>query len=233
MSETSKTADRVLAILIELAAAGPSTPQQLALRMGANRTVTQRLLTTLLTRGFVRRAGGEYSLDERVRTLAAAVQPELRLAAVRPVDALSRKLGETAVLQIADGDGVVVLHEAIQVRSVSLQVRHDIGSRSPLVQSASGLAILASCDEDRQRKVAAKLEDSQLLLRLAEIRQEGFAVTSDELQIGVSGLARVVMRNQTPIASVAILVPTTRKDAFAEYREDLSRCVSRIERSFT
>lgn len=231
MSEISKTADRALAILIELADAGSSTPQQMAKRMGMNRTVMQRLLTTLLARGFVTRAGGEYALDSRLRNLAAAVQPQLHHAAEQHCTALSAKTGETVVFHVLDDDAAIVLFEAVQVRRVSLQVRHDVGTRSSLTQSASGLAILGALDRAAVRRLLRAEPDAALAEKLAAVRETGYALTSDEFQEGVSGISVAVHRLGEVVGSIAILVPTSRVEDLEEYRKELGRTVERIEAS--
>ena len=97
MTEISKTADKALAILAELARSGPSSPQQLSQSLGINRTVAQRLLMTLLSRDFVARTGGEYSLSPHVRRLADSVLPELRATIRRIDEGLAATTGETVL----------------------------------------------------------------------------------------------------------------------------------------
>ncbi|HWH25118.1 MAG TPA: IclR family transcriptional regulator C-terminal domain-containing protein [Pseudolysinimonas sp.] len=229
MSEISKTADKALAILIELSDGGSATPQQLSQRMKVNRTVVQRLLMTLLLRGFVRRHGGEYALAPQMSRLAEAVQPELRQATRVQLSTLSKKFGETVVLQILDGDEAVVLAEKVPTSEMSLQVRHDVGSRSPIDSSASGLAILALLPEAvRDRLTRDGVIDARLHARLDEIRAAGFAQTSDELQTGVSGLAVPFVMGEV-VASIAILVPTLRAGSLLDLLPELQRHVARSE----
>lgn len=232
MTETSKTAEKALAILQELSDGDPATPQQIALRMGVNRTVVQRLLTTLLYRGFVTRSDGEYSLAPRVRTLAAAVLPELQRAVRSPIVVLSKKTRETIVFQVLDGSSVVVVDEAVHVRGIALHVRQEVGSRSPITLSASGLAILAWLERSASARLLRSSTDTEsaatITTTLAEIREAGFAVTTNELRLGVSGLACPVLRDDLVIGSVAILVPTSRASNLDGYRSDLARTAAAI-----
>ncbi|GAA1633755.1 IclR family transcriptional regulator [Georgenia ruanii] len=232
MSEISKTADKAIALLVELAEEGMATPQKLAARVKMNRTVVQRLLTTLVGRGFVTRVDGEYAVSPRLRRLAAAVQPELRRAAAPHAAALSAKTHETVVVQVLDGDTAVVIAEIVQPSSIALQARHTVGSRSPLTLSASGLAILAALDaRDTERILrSADDEDGTLARRLEHIRQTGVATTSDELQEGVSGIA-VALRREGVVGSLAILAPTFRAGDLEKHQPHLIRAAARIERS--
>lgn len=230
MSEMSKTADNALAVLVELAESGASTPQKLAARLKMNRTVVQRLLVTLAARGFVTRLEGEYTLSPRVGRLAAAVQPGLRRAAAPHVAALSARTDETVVLQVLDGDSAVVVAEVVQPAGMALQARHTVGSRSPLARSASGLAILAALDERSAQRVLRSVgdEDGSLARRLDRVRQTGVATTSDELQEGVSGMA-VALRHDGVVGSIAVIAPTSRADGLEKHRQDLVRAADRIE----
>lgn len=233
MSEFSQTADNAIAILVELGEFGWATPQKLAIRMATNRTVVQRLLTTLLNRGFVIRQDGEYALSWRVRQLADGVQARLRHAAATHMAVLSARTRETVVLQVIDGDDVVVLHEVAYSSDVRLQVRHEVGARSPLTQSASGLAILAGVNEKHLGRVLRSRDDlSALLPRLEQIRQIGIAFTSDELQQGVSGIATLLSRNEDePHASLAVIAPTSRTDELRRHTGSLLRAAKEIERA--
>lgn len=233
MSEFSKTADNAIAILVELGESGWTTPQKLAIRMSTNRTVVQRLLTTLLHRGFVIRQDGEYALSWRVRDLADAVQPRLQHAATTSMAALSERTRETVVLQVIDGDDAVVLREVVHASGIRLQARHEVGARSPLTQTASGWAILTALDEKQLGRVLRDQPDvSAWSARLQQIRETGVAVTSDELQQGVSGIAASLRRSDGgPHASLAVIAPTSRMEELRRHTGSLLRAAKEIERA--
>lgn len=231
MTEISKTADKAVSILCQLAEMEVATPQQLAVRTGVNRTVAQRLLTTLLARDFVTRQDGEYAPAYRVRQLAEMVQPRLRRAVEPQANQLSANTGETVVFQILDGKDLIVLIEATQMRDVSLHVRHEVASRSPIAQSASGLVILAAVTSNEVSSLLRGEPGEALRHRLEGVRADGFARTSNELQQGVSGLAAAVRDGETVVGSLAILVPTARAGELDGYRTDLERTIGRIERA--
>ncbi|WP_350351662.1 helix-turn-helix domain-containing protein [Microbacterium sp. A8/3-1] len=228
MKEISKTADRALDILVELRDGEPATPQQLSRRISANRTVVQRLLMTLLARGFVVKTGGEYALAPRMSRLADAVAPRLRAASQRSLLALGRKVSETVVLQIVDGDDIVVLVEAVPTSEIALQVRHGVGSRSSMLRSASGLAILPFLPASMKARIldgaGPGIHD-----RVSEIERVKFAISSSELQDGVSGIAVPVFGPEGVEASIAVLVPAPREGDLTRYLPDLKRQAKRIE----
>lgn len=232
MSKISKTADKALAALQVLAEGGPLTPTQLSLRLGENRTVTQRLLNTLFGKGFVVRDNGGYALSSRIRSLAEAVQPALRNAVAPHVSALSKETGETVVFQIRDGDQAIVLEQQVQNESVALQVRHDIGSLSPLTQTANGLAILSALSDAQVKRLLTGLSSGpSVAVALDKIRATGLAQTSGGLQTGVSGMAVAVCQGSEVVGSIAILVPSFRGDSLNNYNAQLLRAAALIEQA--
>jgi DNA-binding IclR family transcriptional regulator len=232
--EQSKTAAKVLDILAAMSNADPVTPQRLALQMGLNRTVTQRLLTTLLARGFVRKHDGQYVISSRVRALGEAVLPRLCQVVNPEVASLSAQTGETIVFQVPDGDDVVVLAEDYQRRGVGIQVRHEVGSKSPMTATASGLAVLAGSPRNVQDRIVQRSPDAEALrARIEQIQQRGFATTTGDLQVGVAGMAIAVGAKETLVGSLAVLVPETRVGDLESHLKELERCARRIESSLT
>lgn len=232
MTEISKTANKALALLTELAASGPSTPQEIARRLDINRTVTQRLLMTLYARDFVRRDGGSYTISPRLRRMADAVLPELRPLVGRLDAELAEVTGETVVFKVVDGDTVIVLDEAVPSSVFDVRARHEVGTRSDITQSASGLAILSAMDDNELKRTLRHADDGDLGPvgeRIAEARRAGYAVTSGELQEGVTGIAAPVSGPDGVVGSVAILIPTVRANNLTELRRLLMNTVTQME----
>lgn len=231
MSAISKTADKALLVLEELRRGSSGTPAELASRLRLNRTVVQRLLTTLLQRGFVSRQRGEYALSPLIGDLAAAVRPRIREAACPHADALAEELDETVVFQVLDGTNSVVLHEARPSSHAVVQARHEIGDRRPLSMTASGLAILASLDDRTAAgRISQSTDRADITQRLEEIRRTGFSTTAGFIQSGVAGLAVAIRDGAAPLGSLAVLVPSSRASRLDDHRASLRAAVDRIER---
>ncbi|WP_091470956.1 IclR family transcriptional regulator [Paenarthrobacter nitroguajacolicus] len=234
LQDSSKTAAKLLDILEALDHGAPESPQLLARRLGMNRTVTQRLLTTLLTRGFVRREAGQYALAFSIRELSNRVLPELRKAAEIEVKVLSENVSETVVFQIPDGETVVVLAEAVSPRPMSVLVRHRVGSKSPMTRSASGIALLAADPASIRPILDASEDGADILHRVEEARKSGFAYSEGILQEGVSGMALAVRgAGGSVVGSLAILVPAARSHDLAEHLGHLRRSAKTIGRSLS
>lgn len=222
MAEISKTADQALTVLLKVGENGPMTPAQLARALGLNRTVVHRLLATLHQRGFVTRQEAGYVPGAILVRIADRVQPELRASGRAAMLALAQEIGETAVMHIADGPDAVVLEQVVPDRNI-VRVEHEIGSRHPLHEGASGRALLAFLGDATIERIVAGLDRPDgLERRLETVRQLGYALSHDELQQGVHGLAVPVRdAGDHAVASIAILVPTTRASTLPTHLDAL------------
>jgi DNA-binding IclR family transcriptional regulator len=182
-TETSQTLDRGLRVLSVLADSPEGlTVTELSGRLGVNRTVVYRLVSTLEQHGLVRRdARGRLFVGLGVLHLASAVQPLLRDLAVPVLRSLAEAIGSTAHLTVADGDEALAL-AVVEPTWTDFHVAYRIGSRHPLSQGAAGKAI-----------------------GLTDPDGPAYAVTVGELQTGARGLAAPVRGVDGLRASVGIV----------------------------
>lgn len=183
-TETSQTLDRGLRALLALAAAPEGlTITVLAERLGINRTVVYRLVSTLEQHALVRRdASGRLHVGLGVLHLAAAVQPVLRDVALPVLRQLAEKSGCTAHLTVAEGDEALAL-AVIEPSWTDFHVSYRVGARHPLERGAAGKAVLS-------------------------LRQPGaapYVVTVGELEPGARGIAAPVRGVEGLEASVGLV----------------------------
>ena len=232
MAEISKTADQALTVLLTVSEHGPCTPARLARDLKMNRTVVHRLLSTLHQRGFVTRQEEGYIPGAILVRIAEHVQPRLRAAGREAMEQVARKVDETVVMHIPDGDDAVVLEQVVSDNHL-VRVEHQIGSRHPLVTAASGRAILAFLGDPVIERVARRVDASDDVKRkLKAVRKAGYALSHDELQQGVHGLAVPVLNGDgCAIASMAILVPTTRAADLEQHSKLLLDAAARLSKA--
>jgi len=210
---------RVLELLVQ--AEAPVSVTNLAKLSGLRKSNVHRLLTTLVSLGYVRR--GEASLYEptlRVWEAGQRVYGRLGIASVaRPhLRRLVEQTGESAHLAIFDRTEIVYLDRvetANPVRAYTV-----IGGRAPAYCTASGKALLAWQSPDTVRAVAltirrltpATIADHDGLAReLATVRTLGYAINTGEFRDNVAGLAAPVRLGQgEAIAAVGISGPLDR-----------------------
>jgi IclR family transcriptional regulator, KDG regulon repressor len=222
MPDASQTADHALIVLLELAYNGTMPAGDLARQTGLNRTVLRRLLLTLERRGFVVRSDAGYSVGPVVPRLAARVEPALRAAAARPLTAAGVRTRETVVLHTVDAEDAVVLEQRVGTLHM-LRVQQDVGSRHPLVLGAGGRALLAFLSEAWQARVLRTSDDPDRLQRqIDHVRAVGYAISHEEIQPGVHGLAVPVRRaDGIAVASVSVIAPVTRALPLGDHLEIL------------
>ena len=120
---------------------GGLTVTELAARLGVNRTVVYRLVSTLEQHALVRKDGhGRLHVGLGVLHLAAAYSPCSATSPSRCCAAWP-KAGCTAHLTIADGEEALAL-AVVEPSWTDYHVSYRIGSRHPLRQGAAGKAIL-------------------------------------------------------------------------------------------
>lgn len=210
MSELSSTGDQMLVVLDIVARHGPVSVAEAARLCGINRTVAHRLLATLGKHNFVVKLKEGYVLGMRPYELASLAQPSL-ISAARPVlQRLADECQETVVLHGPVGRDAVVLDQVVHEGHL-IVVRHMPGSRHLLTRGASGWSILAFLDSTVIAKVLEGLPEGareECRTRISQVRAQGWALTRDELQMGVCGLAAPVFgAGGDCIASLAVIVP--------------------------
>lgn len=183
-AETSQTLDRGLRVLDVLASTpGGLTVTELAGRLGVNRTVVYRLVTTLELHALVRRdSRSKLHVGLGVLHLASAVQPVVRDIAVPVLRALAEAVGATAHLTVSDGEEALAL-AVVEPSWTDFHVSYRVGARHSLSRGAAGKAILAGREADGP----------------------DFVVTTGELQAGAQGVAAPVRGVDGFEASVGIV----------------------------
>lgn len=209
MAETSQTVDHALRLLEVLRTAGALSTTELAARLGVGRTVATRLVATLEAHDLVRRTPGGVALGFGLLDLAAGLAVTVREAAHPHLQDLAVRFHETAVLAVADGETAVAVDQVVPDRRV-VRIHYHAGSRHSLGQAAHGKVMLAFADAATQRAVARRSR-AGLAAELASIRTAGHAVSHDELEEGVAGLAAPILDVRgAAIASVGVVAPSAR-----------------------
>lgn len=211
-----------LRVLEELAmAGGSSSVADLIARTGLERTTVQRVLRTLHAEGYVERtARGEYGVAPRAYVLGVMLSMgnHLALAAEPILRGLQRDTGETVHAGVLDGTDVVSIAHVPADRLLAFNF--GVGTRIPAYSSSLGRAMLAHLPAERALEVLQQSERrartnrtltamKDLRAELERVREQGYAIVSDEVEIGVSSVAAPVLgpRRQA-LAALNVVVPT-------------------------
>lgn len=196
-SAYSQTLGRGLTLLQLVAAADhPLTLAELTEQSGFPRSVTYRLLRTLVVHHLVETGEARtYRPAVGLVGLARGVGKGLRSAAQPVLVELAETLGATAYLGVADGDEVVCL-ASIEPRSSGLHIVYREGLRHPVRRGASGAAILSTRPPQRSDRA---------MVRLA--RQRGYAVSVREVEPdAVAVAAPIIVPGEECDSAIAALL---------------------------
>jgi IclR family pca regulon transcriptional regulator len=147
------------------------------------------------------------------------------------LERLAADLHESSSLAVLEGTDVVYLARAAAQRILSIELA--VGSRLPAVATSMGRVLLAALGEEGLERVLAhtRLEpytphtivDRRLLRdELARVREHGFAIVDQELEVGLRSIAVPVRRpDGVVIAAINTGVHAARADREALQREFL------------
>ncbi|MEJ5868592.1 IclR family transcriptional regulator [Pseudokineococcus sp. 5B2Z-1] len=222
-ASTVQSVERAVSILQSLASLGSAGVTEIAADVGVHKATAHRLLTTLEARGLVSQDAdrGAYRLGRTVLQLAAAAsRPDDVVSACRPLcDALAAEVGETVNLVVSDGRQIITVYQA--VGDAILASRDFVGKHDPLHATAAGKVFLARLPAARvdelvrgglERFTPSTIVDPDALrAELARVRERGWAVTSEEHEVGlVVAAAPVLGAEGTPVAAMTVSGPTYR-----------------------
>jgi IclR family transcriptional regulator, pca regulon regulatory protein len=173
---------------------------EVATATGLARPTARRILLTLEELGYVRSAGGSFSLTPRVLELGVAYVGSMGLWDVaRPhMERLVARTNESCSIAQLDGSDIVYVARVAVPKIVSLVVQ--IGTRFPALQTSLGKVQLAALSPEELEKTLAEPTRSGLVPRwqpgraerdaeLREVRARGWALTDEQLAPGIRSVA--------------------------------------------
>ncbi|WP_173903810.1 MULTISPECIES: IclR family transcriptional regulator C-terminal domain-containing protein [unclassified Pseudomonas] len=177
------------------------TIAQISHRTDISRASVRRCLHTLIKLGYVTSDGRTYSLLPKVLTLGHAYLSSTPMAiAAQPIlDRISEQLHEACSMATLDGGEVLyIARSATPQRLISVDL--SVGSRLPAYCTSMGRILLAGlCDQaledylagtNLQVKTSRTLDTPEgLRASIAEIRQQGWVIIDQELEMGLRSVA--------------------------------------------
>lgn len=191
-------------------------------RSGISRASARRLLLTLERLGYAETDGRFYRLRNKVLGLGFSYlsSASLPLLAQPILEQLTNRLHESSSVSELDGDEIIYVARSAAKRAMSVGL--SIGSRLPAYCTSMGRVLLSGLPEAqldaylkraRIKKFTAHtvISKSALAGIIEEIRQNGFALTDQELELGLRSIA-VPVRNihKRVVAAMNIGVPAAR-----------------------
>ncbi len=197
----------------------------IAVSTGLDRATARRCLLTLVELGFARYDGKYFELTPKVLRLGhayLAATPLPRL--IQPLlDHLSEDVGQSASASVLEGTEIVYIARASQRRVMSINLVP--GSRLPAWCASMGRVLLAALPVSEARAVlerstiqantpSTKVSIQALLAELDLVREQGFALVDQELELGLCSMAVPLLDTRgSVVAAVNIGAPAVQMAA--------------------
>ncbi len=214
----SQAVDRAAALLAAVVhSPGARSFTSLVTELGLARSTTSRLLQALERNRLVQRdRAGSYRPGALFAVYAAREQtvPDLVELARPALERLAAATGETVNFAVPRGQGVVSVAQ-IDSRYL-LGAANWVGVDVPPHCSALGKVLyafgrLAVPTGPLQRRTPATITTAERLEReLIEVRRRGWAVASEELEVGLVAVAAAVRSGDGVIGAISVSAPTAR-----------------------
>lgn len=219
---TVQSVDRAVTILELLALHGEAGTTQLARELGVHKSTASRLVAALERRRLVEQVEerGRYRLGVGVLKLAGATTARLDLAKeARPVvRRLASETGETVNLAVLSGGAALYVDQVSG--SSTLSSYNWVGQHIPIHATSNGKVLVSEQHDPELTRTLGELTpytpstvtDRVVLdAQLAEVRDRGWALATDELDVGLTALAAPVRdAHGDVVASISVSGPTFR-----------------------
>ena len=174
---------------------------QISQKTGIPRAAVRRCLYTLGKLGFVYAEDGKnFQLRPRILSLGHAWLASTPLAkSAQPVlKALSTRLNESCSIAVLDGDDILYISRASGARIMTIDL--DVGSRLPAWSTSMGRVLLSHLPEEQLNDFLGRINMirytpqtivsvSKLREELQRVRQQGYALNDQELEMGLRSIA--------------------------------------------
>jgi IclR family pca regulon transcriptional regulator len=178
----------------------PLTIAQISQKTGIPRAAVRRCLHTLKQLGYAEAEMNNFSLRPKVLTLGYSYLSSTPLAvSSQPcLNTISRTLNESSSLAVLDDSEVLYIARSATSRVMSVAL--NAGSRLPAYCTSLGRVMLAHMEpaeldayfaKTKLRPMTERTVVSQKRLReiLAGVRQAGYAINDEELELGLRSIA--------------------------------------------
>lgn len=177
------------------------TLPQIARVTGLDRAIARRLVLTLVHLGYVKQEDRVFSLTPRILVLAGGfLQGRQFGKTIEPVmRSFSSQISEAISMAMIDGyQAVYVAHAGAKPYSVS--IGFTVGSKVPLLSTAIGRALIATCSDVGAQELIANapleryteqtnMDRDSIAADVALTAKRGYAYVDGEFEAGVAALA--------------------------------------------
>ena len=193
------------------------TLTEVAENTGMTRAGARRYLLTLTHLGYLAKDGREFRLTPKVLELGYAYLAGTPLwGLAQPfLDELTEKIVQSSALAVLDGVESVYIAQSTADRILSVRV--PVGRRLPALYTSTGRMMLAHMSEEEQEKFIFNApltpfnelsirDPKQLVSELHRIKEQGYCVLNQEVEIGIRTLAVPIFNPSGQVEAAAIIL---------------------------
>lgn len=183
------------------------TLSEVAQRVDLTRATARRVLLTLTELGYVTQNGRGFSLTPRVLDLGYSFLSSFRVVelAQQPMEQLVDEVKESSSMSILDDTEIVYVARVPTSRIMTIALA--LGSRLPVYPTSMGRVLLAGLPDEKVDEYLGKVDMAELTphtitneaefrQKLAEVRDQGFALVDQELEEGVRSIAAPITNSR-------------------------------------
>ena len=217
----SQSLERGLDVLEAIAEGGEVGVRELARRCTLSRTIVQRLVSSLASRGYIEKNGdtSRYRLGHRALALGASGEGafDYVVAARRELERLAHQQHLNGFVSVLRGGRAIYLLAVQADGPVAIKVSP--GSEMPLHSTSAGKVLLASLSDSEARRIlgSRKLpaitphtitDPATVIASLARVRRQGFALVNEENIPGVLSVGAPIRdRSGAVVAALSVAFP--------------------------
>jgi IclR family pca regulon transcriptional regulator len=176
------------------------TLAEVARSTGLTRAATRRYLLTLAANGYAAFDGKRFQLTSRVLRLGHAYISSVPLPQIAQpvVEELGHRTDESIALSVLEGNESLTIASSAPRRIVGIFTR--IGTHLPALSTATGRVLLAGKTDDVVKEMLrvvpverltpkTKTEPRDILGEIRRVRQAGYALNDEEIEVGLRVIA--------------------------------------------
>ena len=226
MGEFVQSFERGLAVIRSFTESGATqTLSDVARATGLSRATARRLVLTLEQLGYVRARNGGFELTPKILELGYAFLASFSVPqlALPYLEQFSEEVNESSSVAVLDGANIVYVARVPANRVMTVSI--GLGSRFPAYKTSLGRVLLASLGDAEVGAVWKQSDRSgatertvktldELRRKLAEVREQGWALVDQELEVGVRSLAAPIRNGAgETVAAVNVSTHASRTDS--------------------
>lgn len=220
------------------------TLSEVARSTGFSRSASRRFLQTLVVEGYAKQEGTLFSLTAKILNLGFAYlsSQDVWQHGKPLMQQLVEQLNESCSAAVLDGDDVVYVARVATTKRI-MSISLNVGTRLPAFATSLGRVLLAELSNAELDKFLSHCaigqhtkytitDKTQLIAKIAQVKQQGYCVVEQELELGLTSIAVPVfdgMGNIVAALSISTHVSqTTKQQLLTTILPALQACANKI-----